>query len=74
MEDKRVRDLGGEIWSELVRVQHATVDTSLRDIEVLVTAEFIDLVMGVLARHDGKTISNRDMVQMAPERQTAPAH
>ncbi len=64
MRDKSVRDLGGEIWTELALIQQGAAATGLKGLEVLVTAEFIDLVMGVLARHDGKTICNHEIAQV----------
>ena len=60
MHDKTTQDgamkaLGDEIWSELVYTQNTSVATGLRQVEVLVAAEFIDLVMGVLARRSEET-------------------
>lgn len=47
-----IRELGGEIWSELRdRVSEDDVDWRTKNVVV-------DIVMGVLARHDGKLIVN----------------
>ncbi len=64
MHDKTTQDgtmkaLGDEIWSELVYTQNTSVATGLRQVEVLVAAEFIDLVMGVLARRSEETSAVR---------------
>ncbi len=50
-----MKALGDEIWSELVYTQNTSVATGLRQVEVLVAAELIDLVMGVLARRSEET-------------------
>lgn len=47
-----IRELGGEIWSEL-RNQVSEDDVDWRTKNLVV-----DIVMGVLARHDGKRIVN----------------
>ena len=52
MRTKTVRELGGEIWAELSsRIPEETITWSIKN-------DLIDLIMGVLARHDGITIEN----------------
>jgi hypothetical protein len=49
---RTVRELGGEIWSELEKADVAQqVDWQVRN-------AIVDLVMGVLARHAGKRLEN----------------
>lgn len=55
--DTTIKALGDEIWSELVYTQNTAVATGLRQVEVLVAAEFIDLVMGVIERRSGEVVS-----------------
>lgn len=59
MKEKTVRELGGEIWAEIMQIQNSTKSSSpLKNINMNATHELIDLVMGVLARHIGNTITN----------------
>ena len=64
---KTVRELGGEIWSEITRLQNAE-DTSSRivSIDFQASNELCDLVMGVLARHVGTTITNDEDLPVTP--------
>jgi hypothetical protein len=49
---RTVRELGGEIWSELSnRIDEAVIDWKTKN-------DVVDLVMGVLARHVGATLAN----------------
>ena len=47
---KTIRELGGEIWSEL------NERVSEEDARFDVKNRIVDIVMGVLARHEGATI------------------
>ena len=58
-QDGIMKALGDEIWSELIYTQNTSVATGLRQVEVLVAAEFIDLVMDVLARRSEETSAVR---------------
>ena len=51
-----IRELGGEIWAELTyRIGEERANWEVKD-------QIVDVVMGVLARHTGKTIKNdRDL-------------
>ena len=49
---RTVRELGGEIWSELVnRISEEEIDWQAKN-------KVVDIVIGVLARHSGKVIEN----------------
>jgi hypothetical protein len=51
---RTVRELGGEIWSELLKaVPEEKLDWQTKN-------EIVDVVMRVLARHVGEVISNDD--------------
>lgn len=67
MNEKTVRELGGEIWSEIILLQN-TEDTSnkIASIDFQATNELCDLVMGVLARHVGTTITNDEDLPVTP--------
>lgn len=57
---RTVRELGGEIWSELEKADVAQqVDWQVRN-------AIIDLVMGVLARHAGKRLENDADLPVVP--------
>lgn len=57
---KTVRELGGEIYSEL--------DQRIADEKVSwqTKTEIVDLIMGVLARHAGSRIENDEGLPVAP--------
>jgi hypothetical protein len=57
MKTRTVRELGGEIWSELRGIEGV-------DWEDLNQA--VDVIMGVLARHAGTTIMNDSDLPVAP--------
>ncbi len=54
MENRTVRELGGEVWAEIN--MHYIREKKQLEIDDLQT--FIDLTMQVLARHVGKKILN----------------
>lgn len=57
---RTVRELGGEIWSELEKADVAQqVDWQVRN-------AIVDLVMGVLARHAGKRLENDSDLPVTP--------
>jgi len=57
MKERTVRELGGEIWSEFRKVEG--LDWRLQN-------HLVDIVMGVLARHDGSVIVNDKDLPVAP--------
>ena len=62
---RNVRELGGEIWGELViRARDPQHPLAAMDFQCL--SPIIDVVMGVLARHDGTVIVNDDDLPVAP--------
>jgi len=57
---RTVRELGGEIWSELLKaIPEEKLDWRVKN-------EIVDVVMGVLARHVGDTIGNDDDLPVEP--------
>jgi hypothetical protein len=57
---RTVRELGGEIWSELEKADVAQqVDWQVRN-------AIVDLVMSVLARHSGKRLENDSDLPVTP--------
>ena len=48
---RTVRELGGEIWSELGKIEEADLDWKLR-------SKIVDMVMGVLLKNEGNCIQN----------------
>ncbi len=71
MEQRTIRELGGEIWAEL---EGAIQDAQRRGEPTLFGADtdwearsrIIDLVMAVLARHEGKVIVNDKDLPVKP--------
>ncbi len=62
MKQRTVRELGGEVWAELQHCQWHDPSSPLRDASNDAVQAFIDLTMGVLARHVGTVIENdRDL-------------
>jgi len=67
MEQKTVRELGGEVWAEITQIQNSTDNNSLLNgIDFKVSQELSDLVMGVLARHTGAIIVNDEDLPVTP--------
>lgn len=66
MKEKTVRELGGEIWAEITQLQNSTVSNSLSKLDWEASQEICDLVMGVLARHIGSTITNDEDLPVSP--------
>jgi len=62
---RTVRELGGEVWSELERCDVA------HDVDWRVRNAIVDLVMGVLARHAGKQIENDADLPVTPLKRDA---
>lgn len=59
-QERSVRELGGEIWSELSqRVPEGRVSWDIKN-------EVVGLVMGILARHAGELIENDPDVPVPP--------
>lgn len=62
MKQRTVRELAGEIWSEcntfILKNRGDVEDDGLKD--------FIDITLGVLARHEGKIIINDRDLPVAP--------
>ena len=68
---KSIRELGGEIDAELsYRGESPLGDGSIKGLDHKLKGEVVDLVMAVLARHDGaKVFNDRDIpVEPLPER------
>lgn len=57
---RTVREIGGEVWSELQNSELAD------KIEWDARNAIVDLVMGVLARHAGKRLENDEDLPVAP--------
>jgi hypothetical protein len=62
MEGRTVRELSGEIWAEVT--QHYLRENRQLKIEDLNT--ITDLILGVLARHVGKSIKNDEDFPVEP--------
>ena len=54
MSEKTVRELSGEIWAEVNKAYWKRGD----EVDVDLLNEFVDISLGVLARHVGSTIQN----------------
>ena len=64
---KTVRELGGEIWSEITHRQNSHSENCLiGDIDFKTGQELTDLVMGVLARHSGSMVVNDEDTPVLP--------
>ena len=63
MSEKTIRELGGEVWAEAKSQLTATgaPETSHQDL-----SRFIDVLMGVLARHEGVRIVNDEDLPVQP--------
>ena len=59
LQTRTVRELGGEIWAELT---YAFRD----DIHWQTLDSAVDVIMGVLARHDGVTVMNDEDLPVTP--------
>ena len=57
--ERTVRELGGEVWAELFAVEAANEHWELVD-------QFVDVLMGVLARHTKSVIVNDLDLPVAP--------
>jgi hypothetical protein len=57
MSDVTIRELGGEIWAELFALRRVHKG-KFNELNVEISNSLIDLVMGVLARHEGEYIRN----------------
>jgi hypothetical protein len=57
---RTVRELGGEIWAELRTAELA------QQIDWQVRGAFVELVMGLLARHAGKRLENDSDLPVTP--------
>lgn len=73
MNQRTVRELGGELWAELsyqtqVETQDRISDgiSSLKDFNFHAVHAVVDLVMAVLARHVGETIVNDEDLPVKP--------
>jgi hypothetical protein len=65
MNEVTVRELGGEIWSELgCRSQEA--GDKLAGLHWQKTEAITDLIMAILARHAGKCIKNDEDIPITP--------
>lgn len=53
-----IRELGGEIWAEIAQLQNDPDGSLIGKTDFRVAQELSDLVMGVLARHEGNVIVN----------------
>lgn len=62
MNEKTVRELTGEIWAEINGAYWRRGDK----VDVDALNEFIDIALGVLARHEGDTIVNDPDLPVAP--------
>jgi hypothetical protein len=63
---RTVRELGGEFWAELNGIRLSAPDTPIGGIDTQAMNDAIDVLMGVLARHCGKTILNDEDLPVAP--------
>lgn len=66
MKTKTVRELGGEVWAEIVREQTRINDSCLREVDTAVTNKLVDLVTAVLARHIDVTIKQDENLPVQP--------
>lgn len=65
MKNRTVRELGGEVWAEItVRMLHG--DGKLKDLQVEVLHEIIDLMTAVLARYKGTIIEDDAELPVVP--------
>ena len=57
---RTVRELGGEFWSELNdRVEESDANFEVKN-------QIVDILMGVLARHEGAIIENDEGLRVIP--------
>lgn len=56
---RTVRELGGEIWSELMEYGEDELQYDVRN-------RVVDTVMGVIARHEGKIIAPDEGLRVIP--------
>ncbi len=70
MKLRTVRELGGEIWEEITRIQNSGASSLIARTDSDTTNELIDLVMGVLARRVEFTIVNDADLPVEPLPQT----
>ena len=62
---RTVRELGGEFWSELAK-RLAEEDANFE-----VKNQIVEIMMGVLARHEGEVIENDEGLRVPPLDQEA---
>ena len=70
MKEKSIREFGGEINAELsYRGESPLGDGSIKGLDHKLIGQVVDLIMAVLARHDGaKVFNDRDIpVEPLPE-------
>jgi len=63
---KTLRELGGEMWAEIMRIQVFNSSSPLAGLTIDQTNAVVDLIMGVLARHEGKSIAQDKDLPVAP--------
>ena len=64
---KNIREIGGEIWSEITHRQNNPDENCLIcDTDFRTTQQLVELVIGVLARHSGSVIINDDELPVIP--------
>ena len=66
MNERTIRELGGEIWAELQERQLKGANPAFAKLEPESVNAFIDLTMGVLARHANAMIRNDPDLPVEP--------
>jgi hypothetical protein len=69
MKHKTIRELGGEIWAEIFSEMQARPNDrrfKIEDISTHTVDALMDLIMGVLARHEGSVITNDKDLPVEP--------
>ncbi len=74
MPEKTIRELGGEIWSEITMEKQFNSSSQINLIPFEADDALIELIMGVLARHENSKIVNDKDFPVAPRTQRFKEH
>ena len=66
MPEKTIREIGGEVWSEIAKRKWSNEKDAIASIDDSAVSPLIELVMAVLARHEGVTLVNDGDLPVEP--------
>lgn len=68
MTERTVRELAGEIWAEMTSeiTDDSMPSSALKSMEINTLHRVVDVIMGVLARHDNTVIVNDKDLPVTP--------